>query len=109
MILDTSIVLEKVRRKEEINENVTSVSLIEYPPLKDYKKFRGKIFFINKEDQIQAVMLQARLREIGFPMSVGDLLIAAACINRDEALLTKDKDFLVIQKVEPRLRIILKN
>ncbi|RLE65421.1 MAG: DNA-binding protein [Thermoprotei archaeon] len=109
MILDTSIVLEKVRRKEEINENVTSVSLIEYPPLKDYKKFRGKIFFINKEDQIQAVMLQARLREIGFPMSVGDLLIAAACINRGEALLTKDKDFLVIQKVEPRLRIILKN
>ena len=109
MILDTSIVLEKVRRKEEINENVTSVSLIEYPPLKDYKKFRGKIFFINEEDQVQAVVLQARLREIGFPMSVGDLLIAAACINRGEALLTKDKDFLVIQKVEPRLRIILKN
>ncbi len=79
------------------------------PPIKDCEKFRGRVFFVNEEDQVRAALLQVKLREIGSPMSVGDLLIAAICVNRGEALLTKDKDFLVIQKVEPRLRIILEN
>jgi len=107
MILDTSVVIEKVKKEEEISEDITSITLIEYPPIKDYKKFRGKIYFVNEEDQIQAVLLQAKLREIGSPMSVGDLLIAAVCINRNKSLLTKDKDFLTIQKAEPRLKVIL--
>ena len=109
MILDTSVILERVRDGEEINENITSISLIEYPPVKDYEKFRGRIFFVGEEDQVRAVLLQVKLREIGSPMSMGDLLIAAICINRGEALLTKDKDFLVIQKIEPRFRVILKD
>lgn len=109
MILDTSVIIEKVKNREVIKENITSVSLIEYPPIKDYEKFRGRVFFFNEEDQVQAVLLQVKLREIGSPMSAGDLLIAAVCVNRNEALLTKDKDFLVIQKVEPRLRIILED
>lgn len=108
MILDTSIVIEKVKKKEEINENITSITLIEYPPIKDYEKFKGKIYFINEKDQIQAIIIQTKLRELGHPTSVGDLLIASICINRNEILLTKDKDFLIIQKAEPSLKIILK-
>ena len=70
MILDTSVIIKKVKNKEEIKEDITSVSLIEYPPIKDYEKFRGKVFFVNEEDQIQAALLQVKLREIGSPMSV---------------------------------------
>jgi predicted nucleic acid-binding protein len=33
------------------------------------------------------------LRERGKPKPFSDLLIAAICINRDEELVTKDKDF----------------
>ena len=108
MILDTSIVIEKVNKEEEINENITSITLIEYPPIKDYEKFNGKIYFINEKDQIRAIMIQTKLRELGHPMSVGDLLIASICINRNEVLLTKDKDFLIIRRVEPGLKVILK-
>ena len=40
-------------------------------------------------------------------MSVGDLLIASICINRNETLLTRDRDFLIIQKANPSIKIIL--
>ncbi len=40
-------------------------------------------------------------------MSTGDLLIASICINRNEELLTHDKDFLNIQKVDKRFKIRL--
>lgn len=107
MILDTSIVIERIKEREIINENITSITLIEYPPIGNYEKFEGRIYFINEEDQIQAIRLQVNLRALGHPMSVGDLLIAAICINRDETLLTKDKDFLIIQKVEPSFKVLL--
>ena len=42
------------------------------------------------------------------PMSVGDLMITAICINRNEILMTKDEDFLKISEVKPRFRVILK-
>lgn len=108
MILDTSVVIEKVNNGEEITENITAITLIEYPPIRDYNKFRGNIFFINEDDQIQAYNLQIMLRDIGSPMSSGDLLISAICINRNEVLVTKDRDFLKIQEVEPRFRVIVK-
>jgi len=107
MIVDTSIVVQRVSKGEKIDENITSVSLIEYPPIKDYEKFRGKIYFVGEEEQIIAALLQAKLREVGSPMSVGDLLIAAICINRNETLLTKDKDFMRVKKVEPSLKLLL--
>jgi len=107
MIVDTSIVVQRVAKGEKIDENITSVSLIEYPPIKDYEKFKGKIYFVGEEEQIIAALLQAKLREAGSPMSVGDLLIAAICINRNETLLTKDKDFMRVKKVEPTLKLLL--
>ena len=97
----------KKLRRETVNENITSITLIEYPPIGNYERFKGRIYFIDEEDQIQAIRLQVNLRALGCPMSVGDLLIAAICINRDETLLTKDEDFLVIQKVEPSFKVIL--
>jgi len=73
----------------------------------DYEKFRGRIYFLGEEEQIIAVILQTKLREIGSSMSVGDLLIAATCINRNETFLTKDKDFMKVKKVKPALKLLL--
>lgn len=108
MILDTSIVIEMVNNKEEIIDNITIITLIEYPPIKEYDKFKGKIYFANEDDQVLAHTLQIMLRNRGTPMSAGDLLISAICINRDETLLTKDENFLKIQEVNPRLKVIVK-
>ena len=41
-------------------------------------------------------------------MSIGDLLISAVCINRDEALVTRDRVFLRIREVEPRFKVVFK-
>lgn len=104
-ILDTSSLMARVKKGLEIRENVTSIALIEYPPLRGYQKFRGQIYFISVRDQILAASLQERLRELGKPMSAADLLVAAACINRGEELITKDEDFLTVRGVEPSFRV----
>lgn len=98
-VLDTSIVVEKIKNKIEIYENVTEISILEYPPILDYEKFFGTIYNLKKIDLEVALELQLKLRRIGKPQSVPDLLIAAICINRNEELITKDKDFLNIAKV----------
>ena len=107
MILDTSSVIKRVRQGREVEGNITSVTLIEYPPVRTYEKFRGRIYFLTEEDQLRAASLQEKMRALGRPMSAADLLIAAACLNRDEELITMDGDFLSILEVEPAFRVIV--
>ncbi len=39
VVLDTSVIIERVKRKEEIRENITAVTFVEYPKIVYYKKF----------------------------------------------------------------------
>ena len=56
------------------------------------------------------INLQIKLRKLGKPKLIADLLIAAICINRNEELITKDKDFLDIAKVSDlKVNIVLNN
>jgi len=98
-VIDTSIVIEKVKRNSEIEENITEVTIAEYPPIMDYEKFHGKVLIIERDDVLLSVELQKRLRLIGRPKSLADLLIASICINRNEELITRDGDFLDIANV----------
>ena len=41
VVLDTSVVLERVKRREEIRENITAVAFVEYLKISYYKKFYG--------------------------------------------------------------------
>lgn len=41
-ILDTSILIKRSKRRREITDNTTEVSVVEYPPLLEYGKFKGK-------------------------------------------------------------------
>lgn len=109
MILDTSSVIRRVKRDEEIGENVTSITLIEYPPIGGYRKFRGRVYFVTVEDQMLAAELQRRLRRAGRPLSAADLLIAAVCLNRGEELLTEDEDFLAVVEIEPSLKVVVES
>ena len=48
-VLDTSIVIDKVRLRKPINEDITVVTLVEYPKIVYYKYFYGGVVFpINK-------------------------------------------------------------
>ncbi len=106
MILDTSSLIDRVKAGRKISENITIVTALEYPPIINYEKFHGEIFFVTYEDQIMAFTLQKRLREAGKPLSVGDLLIASICINRRETLVTKDKIFKDVAEIVPEFKVI---
>ncbi len=46
VVVDTNITIEKVKNNEEIRENITEVTLVEYPPIIDYEKFYRKVLII---------------------------------------------------------------
>ena len=98
-IIDTSPVMERVSEGKAINENVSIITLIEYPMLLEYEKFHGEILYPDREDLRLALELQAKLRKIGAMKSAADLIIAATCISNNEPLLTIDRDFGEISDV----------
>ncbi len=98
-VLDTNVIIDRIRREKEINENITEISVLEYPPVLKYQKFNGRIYYLKRFDLDLALRLQIKLRKLGIQKPIPDLLIASICINRNEELITKDKDFLDIAKV----------
>ena len=97
-VLDTSVVIDMVGRDEEIYENVTEITILEFPPVLKYQKFHGKIYYLKRFDLDLALKIQINLRKLGIQKPIPDLLIASICINRNEELLTRDRDFLDIAK-----------
>ena len=87
-VLDTNILIEKVRRREEIREDITVVSIVEFPQILAYRKFSGRIVYPMPEDYELAYKLQLKLMSVVKPKPFLDLLIAATCINRNEELIT---------------------
>jgi len=63
--IDTHIVIEKYRKGEEIRENITEITLIEFPPILAYRLFRGKIHVLERKEVLPAIELQRRLRASG--------------------------------------------
>ncbi|MHB1830140.1 MAG: PIN domain-containing protein [Candidatus Micrarchaeaceae archaeon] len=98
-IIDTSLVMEKVNEGEAIDEDVSAITMIEYPVLLEYKHFHGEILYPNTEDLRLALGLQESLRKTGMMKSAADLIIAATCINRGIPLLTSDSDFYDISRI----------
>jgi len=107
VVLDTSVLIDKLRHGEEVRENITVVSLIEYPKVSGHPLFKGTVYFPTLDDFVRAFQIQKELLKKGKPKSFADLVIAAICINRGELLLTKDEDFGDIAEVsELKVKII---
>ena len=51
---DTSVVIDKARKGEPIDGDITAITLIEYPKIIYYRKFKGNIEFPVGEDYILA-------------------------------------------------------
>ncbi len=76
-ILDTSVVIDKVKLRKPINEDITVVTLVEYPKIVYYKYFYGGVVFPIRQDFILAHRLQLELLKVGKPQAFSDSLIAA--------------------------------
>ena len=99
VVLDTSVVIDRIKRKEAIRENITAVTFVEFPRIIYYKKFHGKILFPDIGDFILARETQDKLVRLGKAKTFADLLIASICMSRKEELITRDRDFSDIAKV----------
>ena len=93
VVLDTNVIIDRIKGKANIQENVTAISVIEFPLTLKYVKFKGKVYYPKLEDFKKAYKIQEKLYQIGKMKSFADLLIAAICINKREKLVTKDTDF----------------
>ncbi len=102
-ILDTSIVINRIREKKSIQEDITAVTLVEYPRTIFYKHFCGGIIFPIRDDFIPAHRIQLELLKVGKPQAFADLLVAAIAVNRDEELITRDRDFMYIRQAVERI------
>lgn len=102
-ILDTSVVIELVRERKPVTEDITVVTLVEYPRIVYYKHFRGNVVFPVEQDYLTAHKLQLQLLKKGHPQAFADLLIASIAVNRGEKLVTRDKDFRVIAEAASEL------
>jgi predicted nucleic acid-binding protein len=89
-------------------EDITAVTLVEYPKIVYYKHFSGGVIFPIYEDYIVAHRLQLALIGLGKPQAFSDLLVAAVAINRGEELATRDRDFDVIAEAAGALGLRLK-
>ena len=78
-IYDTSVVIDRARKGERIDSDITAITLVEYPRIIYYKKFEGNVRFPIREDYILAHRLQLKLLEMGRPQQASDLIIAVAC------------------------------
>lgn len=99
MIVDTNVIIDRYRSDEEIPENISIVSSIEFPPVLESDLFEGEVYTLTSEDQVLAVKFQRKLRSEGKAVPAPDLLIAAVAINRDEKLVTNDEDLEQISSV----------
>lgn len=97
-VIDTSLLIERVSEGKPIAEDVCFITVIEFPTLLEYRKFTGEILYPALQDMELALELQQRLKDIGRMKGSSDLIIAALCINSDEALLTLDSDFKEISR-----------
>lgn len=50
--------------------------------------------------------MMIKLRELGKPMGIVDLMIASIAIQRNMIVVSNDKDIEVIKEIEPRLEVI---
>ena len=98
-VVDTSLLADRIGEGEDVDEDVCMISIIEYPLLLEYPRFRGKVLLPELRDFELALDIQRKLVERGRMKPAADLVIAATCINHEEDLVTADRDFQDISKV----------
>jgi predicted nucleic acid-binding protein len=90
----------------EKKEGLTTIfSVIEYPKA---LKMKIEILWPKREDYTRAIEIMSGLLEIGKPVPAIDILIASMCVNRNLILNTSDEHFKFIKRVEPELKLKMK-
>ncbi len=98
-IIDTSLLADRVNEGKPVDEDVSMISIIEYPMLAEYRHFHGKVLYPELADLELARDIQKKLAARGRMKPGADLIIAATCLNTGKTLVTADRDYEEISKV----------
>ncbi len=98
-IFDTNLLMEGK------GTATTIFCIIEYPKALEMNL---KVLWPEKADYVKAIEVMVLMFKKGTPLPAIDIIMASMCINRDLALVTKDKHFEHIQKSVPGFKLILK-
>ncbi len=97
-LLDTSVLIQE-------KKGLTSmVSMVEHPRAVEYEV---QVIYPLVQDWNTALQLSAKLYAKGTPCSAPDLLIASIALRMGLTVRTRDRDFLVIKKIVPELKVVL--
>ena len=115
MIIDTSALIELLRRKQLVHGSISVVTLIEVlrgvsaEKRSQVKRLLEECFEVLPIDNAvieKYCELYTELRRRGELVPDADLLIAATALVRGEEVLTKDKHFLRLQDLGLRVRLL---
>ncbi|MEJ2780691.1 type II toxin-antitoxin system VapC family toxin [Stygiolobus sp. CP850M] len=106
-IYDTNVLIDlfKTSKIKEFDYIITSIfNVIEFPPI---LKYASKLIIIypTKDDYTLALKMMVKLRELGKPVGIIDLMIASIAVQRNMIVVSNDKDIEVIKEIEPRLEV----
>ena len=90
-LLGTRIVIDGVKVREPIREDITA------------RRFSST--FPVREDFMLAHRIQLELPGTRSPRAFADMLIAAIAVNRDEEIITRDRDFTLYVREALRDRV----
>ncbi len=130
MIFDTSVILRILKDEnffESLKKNVSEE--IKITSISVYELLRGAIFkkiqensekeinlilnlveniemlpFSKKESKIASI-IWAKLRRKGITISDADVMISSISLSFNEKLITLDRDFLKIKRIEPNFKV----
>lgn len=115
MTYDTSIVIEMIRRNRFAEGSISVLTLIEVlMGVKSSKREKTKklleeifdIYYLDDEIILKYCELYDFLKKEGKLISDAYLIIAATALTYGEELITKDKYFLVLEKVGLRVTVL---
>ncbi|BDB99353.1 type II toxin-antitoxin system VapC family toxin [Saccharolobus caldissimus] len=91
--------------QERLGSIITSIlNVIEYPPILDLKD-KLLAIYPTKANYELALKIMIKLRKVGKPVNVVDIILASIAINHNMIVITNDRDFDLIKKVEEKLEI----
>ena len=107
-LLDTNalIAVYKTKNKKEKTEKLftTVLNVIEFPIASQNDNLI--ILFPSPESYLKAIEYSSLLRNVGTPIAAIDIMIGVLALEHDLTIVTDDKDFSLLSKIEPKLLTI---
>jgi len=108
-LFDTNALIKiaKLQKKAYFQKGAcftTILNIIEFPPSVEYQDLT--VFFPTQDNYQESILLAAKMRSAGTSIKAIDLIVAIMAIENGLTVISDDADFITIQNVDERLKIM---